>query len=295
MNQDEMFAFMTNEAAGVPTQQFGDNGHRVTCSVWEQNNFAFHASPLDFHLLEVCNSGHHYGIVGAEQESSVKDYKTRAGAVNYFCPDQSIYFEAEGQAKFYQLWLDRAVFDDVAANIVKGGSNNITPLAFAGVFDPLISRAAATILNESVAPSAASQLMIDAAAQQIAILVLRRNISRPISVSQTRPLSQAETNRVIDFLEDNIDRNDGLQAVAASIDMSPFHFGRAFKAATGQAPHQFLIERRIARVRDQLTSSTQTLADIAYACGFSSQAHMTTTFSKHVGVTPGKYRKLARS
>ncbi|MEM8578301.1 MAG: AraC family transcriptional regulator [Pseudomonadota bacterium] len=33
-----------------------------------------------------------------------------------------------------------------------------------------------------------------------------------------------------------------------------------------------------------------TLSDIAYACVFSSQAHMTTSLRKALGTTPGEYR-----
>jgi AraC family transcriptional regulator len=35
------------------------------------------------------------------------------------------------------------------------------------------------------------------------------------------------------------------------------------------------------------------LADIAYACGFASQQHMTTVFSRHLGTTPARYRVQA--
>ncbi|MEM7710434.1 MAG: AraC family transcriptional regulator [Pseudomonadota bacterium] len=37
------------------------------------------------------------------------------------------------------------------------------------------------------------------------------------------------------------------------------------------------------------------LAEIAYACGFASQSHMTDVFREKLGVTPGRYRKEVRS
>ncbi|MEM8653935.1 MAG: AraC family transcriptional regulator [Pseudomonadota bacterium] len=39
---------------------------------------------------------------------------------------------------------------------------------------------------------------------------------------------------------------------------------------------------------------TRAAIAIAYACGFSSQAHMTSLFGKYLNTTPGKLRQTAR-
>ncbi|MEM7644316.1 MAG: helix-turn-helix transcriptional regulator, partial [Pseudomonadota bacterium] len=69
---------------------------------------------------------------------------------------------------------------------------------------------------------------------------------------------------------------------------------RAFKETTGQAPHQYLIDRRIARVKELLIAGEDGLVEIAYATGFSSQSHMTSTFRRRVGVAPGRWRAAIR-
>jgi AraC-like DNA-binding protein len=56
---------------------------------------------------------------------------------------------------------------------------------------------------------------------------------------------------------------------------------RAFKAATGKTLHRFVLERRIERAKQMLQQDHSTLADIAYACGFCSQAHLTSVFAQH--------------
>ena len=63
----------------------------------------------------------------------------------------------------------------------------------------------------------------------------------------------------------------------------------------GSSPHQYVLDRRIARAREQLELGGDSLANIAYAFGFSSQAHMTSIFKKRIGVTPGRYRNDRRS
>jgi len=82
--------------------------------------------------------------------------------------------------------------------------------------------------------------------------------------------------------------------IAAQIDMAPGHFARAFREATGQPPHRWLMERRIERAKTLLRSN-MTLAEIALACGFVDQSHLTRVFSRGEGLTPGAWRRLDRS
>ena len=71
--------------------------------------------------------------------------------------------------------------------------------------------------------------------------------------------------------------------------LSPFHFARAFKVATGTAPHQYVTNRRIGRAKALIAEGEFPLAVIADKCGFSSQAHFTRWFKQFVGTTPGEY------
>jgi len=70
-----------------------------------------------------------------------------------------------------------------------------------------------------------------------------------------------------------------------------FHFARAFKAAVGKSPHQYVSARRLERAKELLTRGDQSLLDIAIALSFSSQANFTRAFHKGAGRTPGQYRR----
>jgi len=56
-------------------------------------------------------------------------------------------------------------------------------------------------------------------------------------------------------------------------------------------PYRFVIEKRIERAQDLLQNSELPIAEVAYACGFSSQQHLTTTLSRITGVTPMRLRQ----
>lgn len=136
-------------------------------------------------------------------------------------------------------------------------------------------------------------------AESLSILALAEALAFQEQVAETRPdrgraLCRPSLERIVEKIDASLDDNIGLVELADIAGLSVFQFARAFKARTGQTPHQYVIERRIARAQDLLQRSEDTIADIAYAVGFSSQAHLTDVFKKRVGVTPGRYRSDTR-
>ena len=77
--------------------------------------------------------------------------------------------------------------------------------------------------------------------------------------------------------------------MAAVARLSPYHFARQFKAATGLPPHQYVIARRVERAKHLLQGGGLTLAQVAARAGFSNQSHLSHHFKRLVGVTPGQF------
>jgi AraC family transcriptional regulator len=73
--------------------------------------------------------------------------------------------------------------------------------------------------------------------------------------------------------------------------LSRFHFARAFKAAVGQSPHQYVSAQRLERAKEMPTRGDQSLLDITVALSFSSQANFTRAFRVGAGMTPGQFRR----
>jgi AraC family transcriptional regulator len=86
-----------------------------------------------------------------------------------------------------------------------------------------------------------------------------------------------------------------IKCIAELVGMAPSHFARAFRQATGEPPHQWLMRRRIERAKELLRSSGTPLAEIALVCGFVDQSHMTRAFSCSEKLTPGAWRRLHHS
>ena len=73
--------------------------------------------------------------------------------------------------------------------------------------------------------------------------------------------------------------------------LSHRHFARAFKASFGLAPHAFVMGRRVERAKELIRDSGLPLSEVALACGFSDQSHLTRLFSRIEGVTPAAWRR----
>ncbi|MEA2631209.1 MAG: AraC family transcriptional regulator [Chloroflexota bacterium] len=77
--------------------------------------------------------------------------------------------------------------------------------------------------------------------------------------------------------------------------LSPYHFARQFKAATGLPPHRYVIARRVERAKQLLQrGGDPSLAEVAACAGFADQSVFYHHFRRLVGVTPGRFRTPAR-
>lgn len=95
---------------------------------------------------------------------------------------------------------------------------------------------------------------------------------------------------VLNFIDTNLDADLSLEALARLSGVVTHRFVRAFKKKVGETPHHYVLNRRIDAARTLLLTSDHPIADVAYATGFSSQSHMTTTFKRELGLTPAQLR-----
>jgi len=96
--------------------------------------------------------------------------------------------------------------------------------------------------------------------------------------------------RVIEYIQQNLDKELTLAELAALVYMSPYHFARLFKLSTGVPPHRFVIRQRIARASAILATQDLSIAQISRLVGFGTASHFTTVFRRVTGITPKGYR-----
>ena len=107
-------------------------------------------------------------------------------------------------------------------------------------------------------------------------------------------LAPWQESRAKEAMDANLDKEITIARLACDCGLSTSQFARAFRQSTGCPPHRWLLQRRIKRAQDLLLTSNKTLAEIARACGFSDQSHLTRAFGQTVGTSPGLWRRIKR-
>jgi AraC family transcriptional regulator len=105
-------------------------------------------------------------------------------------------------------------------------------------------------------------------------------------------LAAWQAKRALQYIEDNLGSKMALQHMADSVSLSPSHFSRAFKQSLGSSPMAYVAAQRIERAKLMMTSTRERLTEIALACGFADQSHLTRSFSRSVGMSPRRWRRM---
>jgi AraC family transcriptional regulator len=165
----------------------------------------------------------------------------------------------------------------------------------AGFQEPFMFQLGAILLDELETETSSGRLLVETAALTLAARLLHSHATTTLPyAARARPLiglDMTRLRRVIDFVEAHGDDDISVGELASVACLSPFHFSRAFKEATGLTPHRFISQRRLERARRLLESSELSIADVALMTHFSSQASFTRAFSRVIGLSPGDYRK----
>ncbi|WP_405672688.1 AraC family transcriptional regulator [Streptomyces canus] len=121
-----------------------------------------------------------------------------------------------------------------------------------------------------------------------------RTLLRPSPHDGPARRDPALARRLRELLDERVVEGLSLEEAAGVVQAHPAHLVRAFSAAYGIAPHQYLNSRRVGRAR-RLLLAGQGPAEVAALIGFHDQAHLTRHFKRLVGVTPGRYRNSSRT
>ncbi|XEC95557.1 GyrI-like domain-containing protein [Paenibacillus tarimensis] len=99
-------------------------------------------------------------------------------------------------------------------------------------------------------------------------------------------------NKVIDYINHNIEKELHLSILASVANFSPYHFHRIFKAIMGENLYDYIQRVRIEKAANLLLyQPDMKVTDIALHCGFSSSSIFARAFRNHFGLSATSYRK----
>jgi AraC family transcriptional regulator len=191
----------------------------------------------------------------------------------------------------FAFTMDDAFIDQVWRSAFEGIGDRALQTAV-GISDPIIKNFCALGRRELGMGGAGGRLYLEGLATALVVHLLRtQGTATRVPIPHKGGLAPIRLKRVIEFIAAHLDDEIALADLAAVAELSTHHFGEAFKAATGRPPYRYVMDRRVERARALLRDGERPIAEIAYAVGFSSQAHLTTNFRRVTGITPGRFRR----
>jgi AraC family transcriptional regulator len=223
-----------------------------------------------------------------------KTVRYQAGEGRFTPAGRPVAFRWTGEVRVLILGFQPWFFERAAAEV--GGSAELpaaTNIRKLGADHPacvLMSQ----LRHELGAPAGAA-LVAEGLARAIAVLLLREfeALPSPIPTEFAPPIAVL---RAVELMRQRLADSLTLEELAEAAGLSPFHFARQFKTATGHPPHDYLIRLRVDRAQELMRQHARnwTLAAIASECGFADQSHMARHFKRVLGVTPGEFADAHR-
>ena len=189
------------------------------------------------------------------------------------------------------VFLEPGLVAQVAASFgFDPGRWELPPLDFRAI--PQLGAAMRAVDAELTSGGAGRRLVAESLAHLLAVKLIRYVSASHLRERRTDgELSPAKLLAVVEYIEDHLEAGPTLEQMAAVAQLSPYHFARQFKAATGLAPHQFIIAHRVEQAKELLQRrGGQNVAVVAARVGFADQSHFTRHFKRLVGITPGRFR-----
>ena len=148
----------------------------------------------------------------------------------------------------------------------------------------------AAIIEQLEAEMTAPGPFTTEAVDSLARLVLVGFAGRRGRSSGPQQLSAGLLSRLEAYVDANLTQRILVADMATVVGLPAQSFAKAYLRYTGRSPHQFVLARRVERATELLRNSSRSLSEVAAACGFSSQQHMTHVLSDRLGKAPSALR-----
>jgi AraC-like DNA-binding protein len=96
------------------------------------------------------------------------------------------------------------------------------------------------------------------------------------------------------IMNENISNTLTVEELSDKLNVNYTSFRKQFKAITGFAPKQYILELKISKGKQMLLETSLSIKEIAQKLQYSTSEHFTTTFKNKTGCTPKNYREFSR-
>jgi AraC family transcriptional regulator len=218
-----------------------------------------------------------------------------AGSISVVPAGSPAQWRWSGSFDWLHIFLEPGLVARVAAEAFGLDPGRLTVPPLDSLELPHLRSAMGAVDAELTAGGVGGPLAAESLANVLVVHLLRHVLAprRPVG-GRDGALPRGRLRAVVEYIEEHLDAGPTLEQLAAVAHLSPYHFARQFKEATGLPPHQYVIVRRVERAKQFLQDGDLSLAQVAAHAGFSDQSQFSHHFKRLVGVTPGQFRTPAR-
>lgn len=124
---------------------------------------------------------------------------------------------------------------------------------------------------------------------QLILEIYRLSIQSPVFADQTK-LSTIKP--VIDYIENNSDKDITLEELSELVHLSPQYLCRLFKECLSLRPFEFLARQRIQNAKALLLEGSLSINEIAEHVGYNDSSYFCAVFKRHEMMSPAEFRSL---
>ncbi|HEV2673562.1 MAG TPA: AraC family transcriptional regulator [Aliidongia sp.] len=183
--------------------------------------------------------------------------------------------------------LLRATAEDMEMN-----SSNLGLMPQLQARDPQIEHIASALHSTLAINIPMERLFAESLGTALIARVLRRFATNVPAVAKGG-LSKRQLQRVVDYVEGNIDESLSLIDLAEVAGVSVSHFKTQFRLSIGMPVHQYVIQRRVERAKTLIMRGAA-ISQVALDAGFAHQSHLARCMRRVLGVTPMELARQSR-
>jgi len=160
--------------------------------------------------------------------------------------------------------------------------------------DNIICTGAATAVNNlavHLIKRFGSQALAAACSKALLIDPNRHNQSPYVISMPFRSHGDTQVLKAQDLIERKYAEIETIDDIASKVGISPRHFKRRFKKATGELPNKYLQKVRIDAAKKRLETTMETIDKITWAVGYKDISSFCRLFKRHTRISPKIYRE----
>jgi AraC family transcriptional regulator len=217
------------------------------------------------------------------------------------------FFKARGPITFFpshqpisgRLKVERGVFVNVlflalnpvfVSRVAEGlelNSDRIELVEQRRITDPVLHHIAMALRAGVQSGAALDRMYGEALSTALAVHLLREYGAAVLGPKrQDGGLPREKLVRAVEYIQDQLDTDLTVPGIAQAVGMSRDHFTRLFKKSTGQTPYEYVVEARVRKAKELLTTGKFTISEAAFHVGFADQSHLTRQFKRVFGLPP---------